>query len=72
MHSKSNNTEVLTYDDPEEIIEELFESLVSRYKIGLETQMRSSDLIFDFINLIYYKCHKINFRRGGSYIDSPD
>ena len=21
---------------------------------------------------MYYKCHKINFRRGGSYIDSPD
>ena len=21
---------------------------------------------------MYYKCHKVNFRRGGSYIDSPD
>ena len=22
--------------------------------------------------MTYYKCHKLNFRRGGSYIDSPD
>ena len=21
---------------------------------------------------LYYKCHKINFKRGGAYIDSPD
>ena len=21
--------------------------------------------------MIYYKCHKVNFRSGGSYIDSP-
>ena len=22
--------------------------------------------------MIYYICHKVSFRRGGSYIDSPD
>ena len=22
--------------------------------------------------MLYYKCHKIGFKRGGSYIDSPD
>ena len=21
---------------------------------------------------MYYKCHKVNFRHGGSYIDSPE
>ena len=21
---------------------------------------------------MYYKCHKVNFRGGGSYVDSPD
>ena len=34
--------------------------------------MRGSDFIFDCVNLLYYKCHKINFKRGGSYIDSRD
>ena len=34
--------------------------------------MRGSDFIFDSVQLIYYKCHQANFRRGGSYIDSPN
>ena len=28
--------------------------------------------LFDSVQLIYYKCHKVNFKSGGSYIDSPD
>ena len=34
--------------------------------------MRGSDFIFDWISLLYYKCHERNFKHGGSYIDSPD
>ena len=34
--------------------------------------MRGTDFVFDYVHLLYYKCHKINFSRGGSYIDSPD
>ena len=33
--------------------------------------MKGSDFIFDSVQLIYYKCHKVNFKRGGSYIDTP-
>ena len=29
-------------------------------------------IIFYSVQLIYYECHKVNFERGGSYIDSPD
>ena len=25
-----------------------------------------------YYKMMYYKCHKIKFRRGVSYIDSPD
>ena len=71
MHSKSDNIEFMPYDNVNEVINELFESLLSRYQIGLETSMRGSDFIFDSIQVLYYKCHKINFKRGGSYIDSP-
>ena len=31
-----------------------------------------SDFIFDSVHLLYYKYHKINFKRGGSNIDSLD
>ena len=34
--------------------------------------MKGSDFIFDSVQLLYYKCHKINIKREGSYIDSPD
>ena len=59
----------MSYD---EVIEECFESLVSRYQIGLEASMKGEDLVFNGVNLHSYKCHKINFKRGGSYIDSID
>ena len=50
----------------------LMDSLLSRYQAGLETSMKGSDFIFNSVQLLYYKCHKINFKRGGLYIDSPD
>ena len=31
--------------------------------------MRRSDFIFDSVQLMYYKSHKVSFKRGGSYID---
>ena len=34
--------------------------------------MAHREFVFDFVHLLYYKCHKINLNRGGSYIDSPD
>ena len=34
--------------------------------------MRTSEFIFYSVQLMHYRCHKVNFRRGGSYIDSPD
>ena len=51
MHSKSDNMEVMAFDDTDEIIEELFDSLLFRYQISLETQMRGSGFIFDCVNV---------------------
>ena len=34
--------------------------------------MKCTDFIFDYINLLQYKYYRINFKRGGSYTDSPD
>ena len=34
--------------------------------------MKGSGFGFDYVQLLYYKCHKINPNCGGSYIDSPD
>ena len=67
MHSNRNNMEFMSYDNVNEVADELFDSLHSRYQIGLETSMKGSNFIFDSVQLLHYKCHKINFKRVGSY-----
>ena len=69
MHSKSNNIEFMIYDNADEVTRELFELLLNRYQIGLETPTRGNNFIFDYVYLLYYKCHKLNLDRDGSYID---
>ena len=34
--------------------------------------MKGSEFVFDYGQLLFYKCHKINRNCSGSYIDSPD
>ena len=33
--------------------------------------MRGSEFVFDCVDSLYYKLHKISLNRGESYIDSP-
>ena len=72
MYSPSDNIKFATYNDVNEVANEFFESLLLRYQDNLETSMRGSGFIFHSVQLIHYKCHKVNFKRSGSYIDSPD
>ena len=72
MHSNSENIEIMIYNKADEVIDKLFGSPLKRYQIGLETSMKGSDVIFDCVHLLYYKCHKLNLNRGRSYVDSPD
>ena len=53
MHSKSDNIKFLCYDDANDVVNELFDSLRSRYQMSLETSMRGSDFIFDSVQLLY-------------------
>ena len=72
MHSTSDNVKFTPYNDANEVVNELFESLLLIYQDNSETSMRGDDFIFDSVQLMYYKCHKINLKRGGSYIVSSD
>ena len=45
-------------DKTGEVIEKLFESL-NRYQIEIKPTIRRSDFVFDCVQLLYYKCHKI-------------
>ena len=72
MHAKSDNTKFMSLDNVNDVVDELFKTPLSRYQNNFETSMRRNNFIFDPVQLLYYKCHKVNFRRGGSYVDSPD
>ena len=72
MHTKSDNIEIMNGIETKDIINELFKSFLGRYQENLETKMRGSSFVFESVDLLYYKLHKISLNRGRSYIDSPD
>ena len=71
IHAKINNMEFMMGNGTDEIIKELFESLLQKYQEGLEGKKRGSEFLFDSVDLLHYNLHKISLNRGGSYIDSP-
>ena len=56
----------------DEIIEEIFGSLLQNYQKNLEEPMRVSEFVPDSIDLLYYHLQKVDWKRSGSYIDSPE
>ena len=72
MYSMSDNIKFTSYNDTNKVVNELFESLLLIYQDNLETLIRGTNFIFDSVQLMYYKCHKVNFKPGGSSIHSPD
>ena len=52
IYLRSKNIKFMSYNDANEVVGELFESLRSRYQGNLETSMRGSGSIFYFI--LYY------------------
>ena len=49
MHSRSNNVKLTSHNDAHQVVDQLFESLHSKYEGNLETLMRGSDFIFDSV-----------------------
>ena len=53
MYSTSNNIKFTTYNDVNEVVNELVASLRARYQDNLEALMRGSDFIFDSVQLMH-------------------
>ena len=58
--SKSDNIEIMINDEADEVTKELFDSLKNRSLNNLES-MKGGEFVPDYVNLLYYKCHKINW-----------
>ena len=72
MYTKSHNRETMMGNEKDEIIEKLSEFLLKNCKKDLEEPMRGSEFVLDSINLLYYHLQKVDLKRSGSYIDSPE
>ena len=47
-------------NETDEIIEELFGSLLQRYQEDQEESMKVTEFVFDGVNLWYYNFHKVS------------
>ena len=68
IYTKNNNIEIMIGSDTDDVIEEVFNSLLQRYQENLKEKMGGSEFVFDAINVMYYDLNKISLNRGGSYI----
>ena len=50
-------------DEADEGLKERFDPPKNRYQNNLES-MKISESVFDYIQLLCYKCHKINLNQG--------
>ena len=71
MYTRNDNVEIMFGDDNNDIIEQLFESLLQIYEENLQNKIKGSDFEFDGVNFLYYDFNKTSINRGGFYIDSP-
>ena len=68
----SNNEEIRLGNETPEIISKLIKYFLSNYQ-GEEKMLRSgSNFVFDSVDLLYVDIHKIDLKRGKSYIKSPE
>ena len=58
MYTRSDNIEIMFGDDNDDIIEQLFESLLKKYEENLQNKMRGSEFEFDGANFLYYDFSK--------------
>ena len=52
MHTKSDNTTIMSGIETDDAMNELFDTFRRRYQEGLETKMKRSSFIFERIDLL--------------------
>ena len=72
MYSESDNFEIMIRGNTNEIIKDLFNSILRRYQGGLHESMRGSEFVFDYVECLNYIYHKVDLKRSGSYIETPE
>ena len=64
-------TKTLCGVETDDIIRELFRSFLHNYQEELKI-IKGSDFVFESVELMDYKLHRVRLRRGGSYTKSRE
>ena len=71
FHVKSDNKEIILDNDTNDIINELIESFFHKYQKKENILRNGSNYIFESVDILSINFHKIDLKRGKSYIKSP-
>ena len=72
IYSASVLVEVFMGSDTDDIIDELFTAILERFQEARETSNdKGSQFIHESVYLLYYYFHKIDMKKGESYIEFP-
>ena len=72
MYSKSNIIEIMMGSNTNEVIKNLFNSLLRRYHDGSQVSMKGSEFVFDYDGFLNYIFHKVDLKRSESYIETTE
>ena len=65
--------EIFRGSDRDEVIDKLFYALLQIFQEAKETSFeRGREFIFENVDLLYYYFHRIDMRRGGSYLETSE
>ena len=53
VHTKSNNIEIVMGNETDQVIKELFESLLQKISRRIRRKMRGFEFVFDRVDLLY-------------------
>ena len=66
----SDNVSIMQGENTNAIIREIFRAFLHNYQQELK-MIKGSDFVFESVDLLDYKFHRVRLKRGGSYVKSP-
>ena len=72
FYAKSDNEEIILGNETTNIINSLLKSFLSKYQEEQKILRSGSNFVFESVDLLHINIHKIDLKRGKSYIKSPE
>ena len=66
----SDNVSIIPGENTNDIIKKTSSLFLHNYQEELK-MIKGSDFVFESVDLLDYKLHRVRLKRGGSYIKSP-